>query len=194
LSDDRPVAILDLSYDAPDGLYGAVSGIIVASRHDGLQPLGLELNAGYAASLESGLTLDVGVTRSSYSHYSSRGPGKSYTEGYVGVAGKFVSARVSVSPDYLTSDTWTVYGELNGHVPVASKLRLIGHVGLLVPFRSYHDDQNYHREFDWRLGIAKDIGRATLSAAWTGVHRGQDIYQDPERRHSAFVVGLTYAL
>lgn len=194
LSDDRPVAILDVSYDAPDGLYGAASGIFVASRDDGIQPLGIELNAGYAKTLKSGVALDVGVTRSSYSHYSSRGPGKSYTEGYVGLAGKLLSARLSASPDYLKFSTWTVYGELNGHVPIGSKLRLIAHVGLLVPFRPYHADQDYRREFDWRLGIAKDIGRATLSAAWTGVHRGQDIYQDPERPHSAFVVGLTYAL
>ena len=138
--------------------------------------------------------MDVGVTRSSYSHYSSRGPGKSYTEGYVGVAGKLLSARLAVSPDYLESSTWTIYGELNGHVPIASKLRLIGHVGLLVPTRSYHDNQDYRPEFDWRCGIAQDIGRMTLSAAWTGVNRGQDIDQEPVRRHSAFVVGLTYAL
>ncbi len=194
LSDDRPVAALDVSYDAPDGLYGAISGSIVASRRDGLQPLGLQLNGGYAKRLKSGLTLDVGVTRSGYSHYSSRGPGKTYAEGYVGLAGKLLSARLSVSPDYLHSSTWTVYGELNGHIPVGSKLRLVGHVGLLSPLRSYQDDQYYRREFDWQLGFAQDVGRVTVSAAWTGVHRGQDIYQEPVRRHSAFVAGLVYAL
>src|SRR5436190_194451 len=36
LSDGRPVGILDLSYDAANGLYGALSGSVVATRHDGL--------------------------------------------------------------------------------------------------------------------------------------------------------------
>jgi len=61
LSDSRPVGILDLSYDAQNGFYGALSGSIVATRHDGLQPLGLQLNGGYAKRLSSGLTVDTGI-------------------------------------------------------------------------------------------------------------------------------------
>jgi len=48
LSDGQPVGLADLSYDHSSGIYGALSGSIVATRHEGLKPLGLTLNAGYA--------------------------------------------------------------------------------------------------------------------------------------------------
>src|SRR4051794_25476402 len=82
LSGGRPVGILDLSYDAPNGFYAALSGSVVATRHDGLRPLGIQLNGGYAKRLSSGLTVDAGVTHSNYFAYSSKGTRKSYTEGY----------------------------------------------------------------------------------------------------------------
>src|SRR4051794_35583423 len=41
LSDGRPVGILDLSYDAPNGIYAGASGSLVATRHEGLKGLGL---------------------------------------------------------------------------------------------------------------------------------------------------------
>jgi hypothetical protein len=34
----------------------------------------------------------------------------------------------------------------------------------------------------------------TISAAWVGVGRGEDMAQRPVRRHRALVAGLTYAL
>jgi uncharacterized protein (TIGR02001 family) len=194
LSDDRPVAILDVSYDSPDGLYAAVSGSAVATRHDGIEPLGLQLNGGYATRLASGLTLDLGVVHSRYSHYSSRGPAKAYTEVYAGIAGKVVSGRLSVSPDYLNRRVWTAYGEVNTSVPAAPKFRLTGHIGFLVPLKSYQSNQAYRSEFDWRVGVARDFGRMTLSAAWAGVRRGRDIYQEATPRHSGLILGLTYAL
>lgn len=194
LSDDRPVAILDLTYDAPNGVYGAVSGTLVTSRHDGIQPLGVEVDAGFAKRLNAGLTLDIGATHSSYSHYSSRGTSSSYSEAYIGLGAKFLSARLSISPDYLQSHSWSAYGELNGSVAIASKLRLNGHIGLVVPFTSYGYDQSHHREVDWRIGAAKDVGRLTLSAAWTGVARGAGMAQHRVRKSRALVAGLTYAL
>ena len=48
LSDGRPVGILDLSYDAPGGLYGAFSGSVVDTRGEGIRALDVVLNGGYA--------------------------------------------------------------------------------------------------------------------------------------------------
>ncbi len=191
LSNGHPVGILDLSYDAADGFYGAVSGSVLASR-DGIQPLGLELNAGYAKQLTSALTVDLGAVHSDYSHYSSRRSGKAYTEAYLGLAGKLLSARVSVSPDYLSSGVWTVYGEVNGSLPVGSKLRFTGHIGLLRPLRRYSEGDIYRTELDWRLGLAREIGRVTLTASWTGVHPGRDVYQE-RHGHHALVLGVSCA-
>jgi uncharacterized protein (TIGR02001 family) len=134
----------------------------------------------------------LGAIHSSYSHYSSYGRGRAYTEAYVGLAGKILSTRVSVSPDYLKSGTWSVYGEVNGNVPVGSRFRLTGHVGLLKPLRRASYD-SFRTASDWRLGIARDIGRATITAAWTGVHRDHEIYEVRRHSHQALVLGLNYA-
>jgi uncharacterized protein (TIGR02001 family) len=195
LSGGRPVGILDFSYDAPNGFYAALSGSIVATRHDGLQPLGLQLNGGYAKRLSSGITVDLGIVHSNYSTYSSRGPGRSYTEVYAGLAGKILSSRISVSPDYLKPGAWTLYGEVDANVPAAKKLRVTGHVGILAPLdrRGYSGD-TLKPELDWRLGLARDVGPVTLSVAWTGISRNRDLYQERSYGRRALIVGVTCAL
>jgi uncharacterized protein (TIGR02001 family) len=194
LSGARPVAIFDLSYDAPDGFYGALSGSIVATRHDGLQPLGLQLNGGYAKRLSSSLTVDLGTVHSNYSNYTSRGPGRSYTEVYAGLAGKILSSRISVSPDYLKPSVWTLYGEVDANMPTGKKLRLTAHVGMLVLLERQANNESYRPDFDWRLGIARDFGPVTVNAAWTGRMRGHDIYQERTYGRRALILGVTYVL
>jgi uncharacterized protein (TIGR02001 family) len=191
LSEGRPVGILDLYYDDPSGLYGTMSGKFVASRHNGLRPLGLILNAGYAKRLPSGLTLDVGATQSAYSEYSDRAAAKSYAEAYAGLSGKFLTARVYASPDYLRGGT--VYGELNVNAEIAPKLSLSGHAGLLLPVGDSGHGYRYRREFDWRVGIARQFGPVRLQAAWTGVSPGQNLYRYGYHSRNALVVGVIYA-
>ena len=195
LSDGRPVGILDLSYDAPKGFYAAISGSAVATRHDGLQPLGVQLNGGYAKRLSSGLTADVGIVHSNYSSYSSRNADKSYTEVYAGLAGKILSSRISVSPDYLKPGAWTVYGEVDATVPAGKKLRVTGHVGLLGPLdRRGYAGETLRPELDWRLGLARDLGPVTLSVAWTGISRNRDLDQERSYGRQALIFGITWAL
>jgi uncharacterized protein (TIGR02001 family) len=194
LSDGQPVGVIDLSYDAPNGLYGAASGSLVLSRDDGLQPLGIQLNLGYAKRLNSGLTIDFGATHSAYSEYSSRGSAYSYTEVYAGLGGKLVSGRLSVSPDYLKHNVWTAYGEVNGSVPVVSKLRLTGHLGMLVPLNYSGADGGYRHEFDWRVGVERDFGRLSIHADWAGARPGDERYPPASHDRSGLVIGLTYAL
>lgn len=192
LSDGRPVGILDLSYDDQSGLYGAVSGSIVASRDDGLQPLGLILNAGYAKRLFSGITLDSGITHSEYSRYSYRAAARSYTEVYAGLSGKYLAARIYASPDYLHHGT--IYGELDGNLNVTARLRLIGHLGLLVPLRESAHEEGYGSDVDWRIGAARQLGPVSIAAAWTAVRPGHDLYREHYHRRDALVLSLTYAL
>ena len=194
LSDGRPAGILDLSYDAPGGLYGALSGSVVLTRRDGLQPLGLQLNGGYAKRLRSGLTLDLGIVHSNYSSYSSRGPGRSYTELYAGLGGKRLSSRIYVSPDYLRRGGWTLYSEVDANLPVARKLRIRGHVGMLVQLEGRSNSEAYRPEFDWRLGLARDFGRITINAAWTGNGPDHDLYLRRSYGRGALVAGVTFAL
>ena len=190
LSDGRPVGFVDLSYDAPNGFYAAVSGSVVVTRHDGLQPLGLLLNAGYAKALKAGLTLDLGAIHSAYAHYSSRGPYKSYTEVYAGLSGQRLSGRIYLSPDYLKPGVASAYGELEANFPLAPKWRLTAHGGVLIPLRSRNDYDSYQPEFDWRLGVTREFGHVSLQAAWTGHGSEREPYRD--RAGNAFVVGLSW--
>jgi uncharacterized protein (TIGR02001 family) len=195
LSGGQPVGIVDLSYDAPDGFYAALSGSAVATRHDGLQPLEVELNGGYAKRLSSGLTTDFGIVHSNYSEYSSRKSAKSYTEAYAGLAGKVLSSRISVSPDYLQRGAWTVYGEVDANLPAGKRLRVTGHIGILAPLdgRGYSGD-TLRPELDWRLGLARDVGPVTLSVAWTGISHNRDLDQERSYGRQALTFGITYAL
>jgi uncharacterized protein (TIGR02001 family) len=189
LSDRRPVAIFDLSYDDPEGAYAAVSASTVL-RSDGVRPLGLQLNGGYAKRLSPMLSLDLGLVHSIYSHYSSADPGRSYTELYAGLTHGSISGRLHVSPHYFESGTSTLYGELDNSLPIARKLRLSGHVGLLTPIRR-RDGSETRSAFDWRLGLSHELGRFSLHAAWTGRARLSD--NEDERGHggSALVFGAS---
>jgi uncharacterized protein (TIGR02001 family) len=192
LSNGDPVGILDLSYDAADGFYGALSGTVAASHGGTLRPVGLVVNAGYAKRQSSGITVDVGAVHSTYSRYFERMASETYTELYVGVSGKLLSARVYASPDYRPHGT--IYGELDGTVPIDSRLRFTGHIGMLVPLRSSTSGGNYHRDVDWRLGITRKIGAFSIQAAWTAVRPGHDSYGNRSRHRNALVVGASYAL
>jgi len=192
LSSRHPVASLDLSFDRSEGAYAAASASIVASTADGLQPLGLQLNGGYARKLSPELTLDVGITHSNYARYSSRGRANSYTEAYVGLRHKFLTSRVYLSPHYFHAGTWTVYGELDGDVSPARKLHLIGHVGALTPLR--RGGNTTPTSFDWRIGVSRELGPVSLQLAWTGVRSAH--YQAPNgaRDQSRLIFGLSCPL
>lgn len=193
ISDGRPVGILDLSYDAPTGFYGALSGSVVASRDEGPKPLGLIVNGGYARQLSPHMSVDVGVTHSFYSTYSDRAASLSYTDAYAGISGKLVSARLNISPDYVKGGS--AYGEVNANLPLAKILSFTAHAGLVVPFKEVHANYTYSRGIDWKLGLVKVLGPVSFQAAWTAVRPGRDdVYRARNHRRDAFIVGLTYSL
>lgn len=191
LSDGRPVGILDLSYDASNGLYGALSGSIVASR-EGLRPLGFIVNGGYATQVSPRMALDFGLTHSIYSKYSDRAASLSYTEVYAGISGKLLSARLNVSPDYVKGGS--AYGEVNGNWPLDRRLSIIGHGGLVVPFHNVHPGYRYSRDVDWKLGVAGLFGPLSIQAAWSAVRPGTGAYRERSHKRDALVLGLTYSL
>jgi uncharacterized protein (TIGR02001 family) len=193
LSDGRPVAILDFAYDDPSGFYGDVAGTGVLRSGGDPAPLGVQLTGGYAKRLKSGTTLDVGLTHSSYSHYSASGEGKSYTEIYAGIARGALSSRIFLSPDYFATRHWTAYAEVNGSVRPARKWSIDGHVGVLVPLRT-PSDERYRRDFDWRIGVSREFGRVSLRAAWSDGSPGYDFYSGRRHSRSALVFGATLAL
>ena len=193
LSDGRPVAVLDLSYDDLRGFYGALSGSLVASR-EGIRPLGATVNAGYARPLNESLTADVGVIHSRYSHYSGLASGRTYSEIYAGLAGKQVGARLSVSPDYVGTAGWTVHGEVNGHLDLTQRLVADGVVGALLPVGGGAYRGSSRLQWDARIGLAQHLGPISLHAALTARGKGPDIYAGRGHRRTALVIGISTAL
>lgn len=191
VSDEEPVAILDLSYDASSGIYLAASGTAVASG--GVKPLSLQLNAGYAKRLDGELTFDLGAIHSSYSHYSTTVGSSAYTEIYAGLSRKSLTARIHLSPHYFQAGTWTVYGELEHGLGLTRNLSLNSHVGLLVPVRT-GEEASSHAQVDWRIGLDQQLGRFGLHAAFTGAAGVKHYEQSSAQTKAGFLFGASLAL
>jgi len=189
LSESRPVGVLDLSYDSPNGLYIASSGSVVASR-EGLRTLGLQLNGGYAKQLRSGLTLDAGAAYSRYSSYSGLGSSRSYAELYGGIRGKVLSTRLAFSPDYFGSGP-TLYGETAGQFSLARNLQLQASIGALAPLR---EARGYGLTTDARVGLQWRSGPLSLQGAITSRRGSSNAYSAGHSNRTAFLLGISYAL
>jgi uncharacterized protein Gcw-chp len=193
LSDGRPVAILDLSYDDAAGFYGALSRSVVASR-EGLRPLSATVNGGYARRLGSRFTGDFGVIHSRYSHYSGLASGRAYTEVYAGVSGRDVGTRLSISPDYVGTAGWTAHGEVNGHFDLTPTLLADCALGALLPIGGGAYSGSSRLQWDARVGLTQRLGPLSLHAALTARAKGPDIYAGRAHRRTALVFGVSTAL
>lgn len=192
LSDSRPAAFLDFAYDDPSGVYfgGSGSGILRQGRPEAL---GLEVNAGYAKSLNGETTVDVGITHSNYSRYSSTEGGNSSTELYAGVARRGLSARIYLSPHYFEAGRWTAYSEVDDTLSPARDWTFNAHIGMLVGLRS-PEGEHYRTNVDWSAGVTRSLGRLSLHATWSDGLPGDDYYGSRRRSRSALVVGASFAL
>jgi len=193
LSEGRPVAFLNLSYDDPSGLYAAASGTAVFGSGEAVDPLSFQLNGGYARRLTSDMVLDLGVTHSDYSKYASTGS-SSYTEIYAGLSRKALSARVSYAPHYFVHGASSLYGEVDVNVSPAAKTNLNAHVGLLIPLDYAENAEKPHNQHDWRIGVVHQVGRISLQAFLTGGGPGRDYYRGHYHSRTNLVFGLSYPL
>ena len=193
LSEGRPVGILNLSYDHPAGFYAATSGTAVFGSNDLVEPLSLQLNGGYARRLGSDAVLDLGIAHSSYSQYASKGS-SSYTEVYAGVSRKAVSARISYAPHYFVHGASAFYGEVDANVSPMPKLNLNAHVGLLIPLDYSEEAEKPRNQHDWRIGVARQVGRMSLHAFLTGGGPDPDYYRGHNHNRTNLVLGLSYPL
>ena len=188
LSDRRPTASLSLSFDHESGLYAGVSASAADIRYEGLQAIDVTAYAGYAGRLAGGGSWDVGATTARVAYYDYGRRQASYTELYVGASGQTLSARLYYSPHYFVSGASTVYGEVNAAIRLPRPWRLFGHAGLLTPLSGPDRRELY----DLRAGVAADLGRTELRAAWTKSAPDAAYLYGPGRAGDALVVGASY--
>ena len=192
LSDGRPVGTIEASYDGSSGFYAAASGTLVERSGDRIRPLGYNLDAGYAATIGSGLTADTGVIHADYSRYSGLRSGLTYTEIYAGISGKLLSSRLYFSPRYFGRGA-TTYAELNGHFPAGGDFNIEGHAGVFVPLYGYSRGSRSVARYDWQIGLSRPAGRFIFRAALVGGGPRQYDYGDYSGGH-AFTFGVDCAL
>lgn len=191
-SGERPVASLSLGYDDPSGFYlGASAHGTVREGEPAL--VGIQANAGYAIRLTSGLTLDAGLARSEYEAPLDGGRDYHYTEGYLGLATRNLSARVFYSPDYYWPDTPALYVQIDGGLEIAPSWRGSAHFGSL----NYLDRPPSYVErhqFDWRLGLSRQLGDFGLHLDVSGRLKGGAYYlRGRKYEKTAVVVGISRA-
>ncbi len=193
LSEGRPVTTLDLSYDTTAGFYlgGAVTA--VSTRHEGVHVLGFEENAGYAWKTKAGPVVDLGVANASYTEYYSGGYSADYTELYAGLITGPIASHIHFSPNYFRHGVSTVYLETDGVARIARRWRLNGHVGVLVQTGGPSMPMAPRSHYDWRVGIAHQLGRFSLQASWSGGGPDRDYYDNETHSRDALVFGLTCA-
>jgi uncharacterized protein (TIGR02001 family) len=169
VSENQPVAGLDVAYDAASGLYAGVAGDIAATSHHGVQPLSVREYAGWAHRLDAGPTLDLGLTHANYTEYYGGQGATQYGEAYVGVTARRLTARLSYSPSYFGSRIRTLYGEVASAVQPAPNWRLSAHAGVLTRVGGASPAPGVGpTQYDWRVGLARAIRSFQVELAWSG--------------------------
>lgn len=191
LSDGRPVATLDVSYDHPSGFYFGVSALGVLAKGAEPRPLGLQESFGYARRLKSGLTIDAGITNANLTHYAIGQQSARYTEVYVGLLGRGISSHIFYSPHYLYSDLHSIYAELNGVVRPADRWRINWHVGAQALRAGRYD---YAKTYaDGRLGLTREFGATQAQLAISRGGRGPRPPGERAYGRTAIVATLTHS-
>lgn len=182
VSDERPVATVNVGYDDLSGVYlgGSLSGVWAEGEPQLFAARGY---AGYALRLNRGLSADAGVIQTHYGASNTFGRAIDYTEFYVGVSSATFSSHLFYSPDYYDSGYATLYGQVEGSVELAPALILSAHAGHL----EYLDQPAYYSlpsRQDWRLSAVRRFGRTSVSLGLSGRIQGGDT------RDAALVAGI----
>jgi hypothetical protein len=131
------------------------------------------------------LSAEVGA---SYAAFSGPG-GYDYAEIYAGVSGDQLSGRLHYAPRYFGRGA-SAYAEVDGAQPLAERVRLLAHVGVLFNLGHYFPYGPADRQIvDGRLGIAFDLDGFSLQASWVGVGSTNTGYPiaSGERRNTVVV-------
>jgi len=190
LSSGEPVATASLDYDDSSGFFidGSATGVLGGDR-PGL--LGVQGNIGYATRLNSKLSMDLGVLRTQYTSSYTGDRAAHYTELYLGFTRRSLSSRVYFSPDYFRGGISTLYGEIEGTIEPVRKWHLTAHVGGLLYLNRPAPYALRRDQYDWRLGVSRQLGTFELHLNLSSGGPGSDYYRGELRSRTAVVVGAT---
>lgn len=191
VSEGRPVASLDLAYDASNGAYAGVTTTGYARPRGGPDLLAVQGYAGYVARLAAGPAIDVGVTHASYPGDSAGHNTGRYSEVYAGLVTRRFATHLHYSPDYFAAGRATLYGEIDSSVSPAPNWRISGHAGVLNVMRGPLGPGWRRLQYDWRIGVARALGGFDVQLAWAGAGPDPDYYGGRAHGRSGLVASLT---
>jgi len=192
VTQNRPVASLDLSYDSPAGVYlnGSSFGALPQSGRQGR--VGLVGDVGYARRLSAQLSVDGGVTHTEYMDVGNRSFSTGYTEIYAGLASRRLSARLYYSPDYYSPGSRMLYGEIGGNIGVMAGIRLNAHVGSLQYLTRPPGVPPAPTRYDLLVGASRQFGPVDVRLAVSGGTPNQPPDYRLPRFRTQVVVGAGY--
>jgi uncharacterized protein (TIGR02001 family) len=189
LSDSGAAEQLSIAYDHPQGWYAGLfaSSATLRTAGDTEELMGY---AGFARLLAPGLSWEAGISKSAFRSAALY----DYVETFIGLAGENLGGRLSYAPDYFGRGSHTMYGELNGNLPLAEHLRLTGHLGLQHAHPvSWLATPTPSWRADMRIGLALDAGAWKLQAAWLATQKKHPLYlYDDGGAPRQFTVGAAY--
>jgi uncharacterized protein (TIGR02001 family) len=191
LSDRQPALSLQVTYDAPNGVYAGATAIASAGARYGVDQIGLQGQVGYALRTAAGPSLDFGLTAADYHVPSARHYHLSYAEAYAGISGRNLSAHLYYSPDYLGQDVQTLYLSLDATTRPRGRLRLFAHAGVLAPVSAAPRYGLHRPQYDLKAGVAASLGRYEAEVAWTHVGPETDYPGDRTQVHDALVISAS---
>ncbi len=192
VTQNRPTAGLDLSYDFPAGVYvnGSAFGALPTDGRLGF--VGLIGDVGYAKRLNLQVSVDGGVTRTEYVNVGRYGSSTGYTEIYGGLSARHLSGRLYFSPDYYHSGARTLYGEVGGNIGFLAGIRLNAHLGALEYLEQPRGLPPARPQYDWLVGASRQLGPFDLHVAVSGGAPNQPFLYYQAHPKTQAVVGAGY--
>lgn len=192
LSEGRPVARGELSYDHNSGVYAGVAIAAVATRYDGIEFLNVQENVGYAYTVTPSIGIDLGLVGYTYGKSYSGGREVTYFEPYLGVTFPNFTIHVHYAPDYLSLGQATIYADIEANRAIARHVHLNLHLGVLAPVQAIVADGPVRSQFDWRAGVSIDKGGFALRFSLAGLGPGADYYAGEYHGHTKVILGISH--
>jgi len=189
LSQGNPEGQLSVAYDNSANWYagGLVSGV----RLDDFNTEQFIAYGGYTTSLFSGLSLDSGISNTTFRQASDY----NYNEAYIGLTSNSFNTRLYYSPSYFYQNARTVYGELNVSYTITDNVQLLSHLGLL-----HHLTDNASTEvdlstrYDYRIGLDARVSDWNFQIALVGLQKKSNTYEQYDDRHlHTWLLSATYS-
>jgi len=193
LSAGRPALVASMSLDRPDGFYLSASGIVTATRDEGLRPSGAQVYAGYARRVDGDSSWDVGIAHTDVSERYAVPYRVTYSEVYGGWTTRNLAAHLYYSPAYLGEDTATLYATGTVSRTLAAGPKIFARAGVLLPVDRKPGTEIARSQYDVGAGLAQRFGPYELQGQVSWFGPDDDLIAGRPQGHTAFSLSVTRA-